>query len=239
MIKYIRIIILLPAFLLTGCERDLTSSSDYSKTESVSLIKPGGGERYTVDQSIDVEWMSININDDMRIELINDNQSVYSVNNIPNTGYYSLPVPSEIVPSDKYQLKIESMLHPEIYDLNKTYFEIAPLINGRWYYSGVTETTSLELDLELTDFVSNTFTGSGYLHFTYLHYGEPVTYESTGIIGGIVSFPDIGFYMREEGGKQFDFTGKMITNSEISGRIIGNIDPVYGNLNDTLTLVRQ
>ncbi len=235
----IRILFLLPIFLFMGCERDLLTSADSSVTKSLSLLSPAGGERYSADRSIIVRWKSSYINDSLRIELINNDQSIYSVNNVPNSGHYIINIPEDALPSDRYQIKILLMNNPGIFDINRTYFEIAPAINGRWNSIKVNENTELELDLELSDFVNDSFTGGGYFYFTYYHYGEPVTYEKQFSIAGLVSYPVISFTMSRDSSETFNFTGKMSSNTEIRGRLIGYIDPVYGSLNDTLTLHRR
>lgn len=241
MIKYSTAIltILLLSFCLSDCQRDITSSSDFSGTESISLLNPKGGERYTVDQTINVQWSASNITGDIRIELINENQSVYSVNNVLNTGIYILQVPVDILPSKKYQIKILSMNHPEIFDISRTYFEIAAGINGRWYYSSLTEFSGLELDLNLLAFINDSFIGRGKFHLKYLSQGNLIDYEKMDTVAGVLNYPDVSFVMREPGYKEFNFTGKMVSIGEISGKISGFIDSTYGNLNDSLTLVRQ
>ena len=239
MMKYARIIFLLLPLISFNCGRELPSSYYFNSTQSISLTSPEGGEKFTVNQEVGVRWTSININDNLRIELINNDQSVYSINNIPNTGNYLLQIPASITPSEKYQIKIESMTHPEVFDISNSYFEILPSIDGRWYYSNLSEFSGLELDLELSAFVNNSFTGTGYFHLRYNSTGNIINYERTDTVAGLISFPDISFVLREPDGKEFDFVGKMVTNAEIGGRIIGYIDSEYGSLNDTITLVRQ
>jgi hypothetical protein len=170
---------------------------------------------------------------------MNNDTSVYSINDVPNSGNYVLLVPAEIIPSKRYKLKIESMVNPEVFDTSKNYFEIAPLIDGIWYYSNLTELSGLELNLNIFTFGNDSFFGQSHFHFQYLFFGDPVSYERMDTVGGVVVFPDIRFVMREPGNKEFDFTGKMTASDRISGRITGFIDSTYGNLNDTLTLVRQ
>lgn len=232
--------LIVEAVVFIGCERDLLTSNDsIPVVESLSLLSPAGGERYSADKSIIVRWKYPNTTDSFRIELINNNQSIYSVNNVPNSGHYIINIPSEALPSDRYQIKILLMNNPEIFDINKTYFEIAPAINGRWNSIKVNENTGLELDLELSDFINDSFTGKGYFYFTYYLYGEPVTYERQFSIAGLVSYPVVSFIMSRDTGETFNFTGKMSSNSEIPGRLIGYIDTVYGSLNDTITLHRM
>lgn len=231
--------LLLPIVIFTGCERDLLTSNDSAVIESLSLLSPAGGERYSADKSIIVRWKSSYINDSLRIELINDNQSIYSVNNVPNSGHFIINIPADAIPSDRYQIKILLMNNPEIFDINQTYFKIAPAINGNWYSIKTNENTGLELDLDLSEFVNDSFTGSGYFYFTYYHYGEPVTYEKLFSIAGLVSYPVISFIMSRDTSETFNFTGKMSSNIEIDGRLIGYIDPTYGSLNDTITLHRR
>ncbi len=241
MLKYFKIVsaLVLVSLISFKCERDLPSSYNYGRTESISLERPAGGERFNYDQPVEVKWTSENVEDSLRIELFNDSQPVYSINNIPNTGDYILHIPLEIVPSKKYQLKLESMVNTEIFDINPAYFEIAPQIDGRWYYSNLSEISGLEIVLDLSSFTNDAFLGNGTFHFRYISHGIPVDYLKEDTVGGVMTFPDISFVMKEPGNKRFNFSGKMISNGMINGRISGYIDTTYGNLNDTLTLVRD
>ncbi len=231
--------ILLFSLIYINCERDLPSSYNYGRTESISLVSPAGGERFNYDQPVEVKWTSENLEDSLRIELFNDSKPVYSINHIPNSGEYILDIPLEIVPSKKYQLKIESMVNPEISDMNPAYFEIAPQIDGHWHYSNLSEISGLEVTLDLSSFTNDAFLGNGTFHFKYISHGMPVDYLREDTVGGVITYPDISFVMKEPGNKRFNFSGKMISNGMINGRISGFIDTTYGNLNDTLTLVRE
>jgi hypothetical protein len=222
-----------------NCERDLPSSYNYNRTGSIVLLNPKGGEIYSINDTINVEWVSYNLNELLRLEMINENKAVYSVNNIPDSGSYILEIPDSLVPSETYQLKIESMIHPEINDINKEYFEIAPRIDGHWFYSDLNEFSGIEIELEMQSYISNSFIGSGVFHFRYFFSGNPVDYIRVDTVGGILQYPDVGFVMRELNGKEFNFVGEMITNNQISGRLFGFIDSDYGNLSDSLILIRQ
>jgi len=240
MLKYFKIVFAL--FLLSlssfNCERDLPSSYNYGRTESINLVSPAGGERFNYDQPVKVEWTSENVEDSLRIELYNNSQPMYSINNVPNSGDYIFHIPLEIVPAKKYQLKIESMVNPEISDINSAYFEITPQIDGHWSYSNLSENSGLEIALDLSSFTENAFLGNGTFHFKYISQGIPVDYLREDTVGGVMTYPDISFVMKEPGNKRFNFSGKMISNGMISGRISGFIDNTYGNLSDTLILVR-
>lgn len=233
------ILFLIPAVFSLNCERDLTSTYNYGKTESINIFTPKGGEKYTTNQVILIQWTSVNLDGSVRLELINDGQVVYAVNDIKNSGNYVLQIPPQVLPSKRYLLKIVSMNYPEVFDILKTYFEIAPLIDGSWYYSDLKEISGFELNVKLLSFIDNAFFGSGYFHLRYFSDGSLINYVRTDTIGGSISYPDVNFILREKNGKEFYFTGQMVNNSEISGRISGFVDPAYGNLNDTLTLRRQ
>ncbi len=233
------ILIIFISIVSFNCERDLTSSTDFSSVGSITILNPKGGERYSVDESVNVEWETNNLNEDLRIELINNDQSVFAVNNIPNTGNYFFQIPGSVAPSKTYQLKIESVIHPEVFDINRSYFEIAPKIDGRWFYSNLTEDSGLEIDLELLSFINNSFIGSGTFHLRYISFGEITDYMMADTIGGILSYPDMSFTMKENNNKEFNFIGKMTTNNKIQGRIFGVVNNTYGNLNDSLTLIRK
>lgn len=237
--QIIKLLLLLPAFLSLNCERDLTSTYDYGKAETISLILPKGGEKYTTADIILIQWTSVNLDGPLRIELIDGDQVVYAVNDVQNTGNFVLQIPPEIIPSEKYLLKIGSMAHPEIFDINKTTFEIAPRIEGTWYYSDMTEFSGFELNLRLSPFFSNTFFGRGYFHLRYYSSGRVINYERADTLGGTISYPDVIITLRESSGKEFNFTGRMINNSAINGKISGFVDSTFGTLNDTLTLRRQ
>jgi hypothetical protein len=237
--QIIKLLLLLPAFLSLSCERDLTSTYDYGKAETISLILPKGGEKYTTADIILIQWTSVNLDGPLRIELLNDNQIVYSVNDVKNAGNYILKLPAEVIPSKNYLLKIASMIHPEIFDIIKMYFEIAPLIDGTWYYSDLNAGPGFELNVELSSFIDNAFFGRGYFHLRYFSFDSLINYVRTDTLGGTISYPDVNFVMREQNGKKFFFTGQMINNSAISGKISGFVDSTFGTLNDTLTLQRQ
>lgn len=241
MAEYVKHILLIILFSLISfnCQRELSSSNYYDKAISITLIKPDGGERYTIDDLVDVRWTSDNLDDSLRIELFNGELSVYSINGISNSGYFLFKIPADIVPSKEYRLKIESMTHPEIFDISKTSFEIAPVIDGHWYYSGLTEFSGFEIDIFLTSFLNESFLGNGHFHLRYRLMGNLINYERSDTVGGVMSYPDISFIMREPEGKEFNFVGEMITNTTIRGRIRGFVDSTYGNLDDSLTLTRQ
>ncbi len=240
MLKYLSTILLLLQFVLfSGCERELSSSYTYGREQSVTILSPVGGEVYTNNETVIVSWLSSNLNGKLRIELIREGISIYSVNSIPNSGNYQLRIPGEIIPSKKYQLKIEAMTNPEITAITQLYFEIAPLIDGEWYYSNLELDSGLEIRLQLTRVFNNAFLGNGFFHLRYFSGGGKVDYETVDTVGGSIAYPDISLKMREPGNKQFDFTGKMVTGSRIRGNISGFVDSVYGNINDSITLIRQ
>ena len=226
-------------FISYDCERYFSSSYNLGKTESLVLDNPKGGETFFSDDLINVQWSSANVAGNIRIELLIEDESVYSENNIPNTGKYFLQIPDSLVPSEKYKLRIISMADPEISDITNSDFKIFPQISGNWFYSDIVEDTGLEISLELVSFFNNSFLGSGRFHFKYLDAGNAIDYLRQDTVGGIFNFPDISFVMREQGNKEFNFIGKMITNNKIKGRIFGFIDSTYGNLADSLTLIRQ
>jgi hypothetical protein len=226
-------------FATIDCYRDQPSSYNTGKLQSITLLNPQGGERFTADQPINVQWVSVNMTGNLRIELIDSTTEVYSVNNIPDSGSYILQIPESAFPSKSYHLKIESMIYPEIFDINKYDFEIAPDINGSWFYSNVNEGSGLEVNLDLSAYVGESFLGDGTFYFKYYIHGELRGYESNVTAGGILSFPQIGFKIRGNNNREFDFTGQMVTVDIIKGKIIGFVDSTYGSIDDSLTLVKQ
>ncbi len=238
--KYLSLtLILLLLSLPFGCERELSSSYTYGPEQSVTLLNPAGGEVFTNDETVIISWSSRNLDGMLRIELIREGESVYFVNNIPNSGSYVLSIPGEIIPSKRYQLKIESMDNPEISDITSIFFEISPLIEGRWKYSDLELDSGLEIRLQLSSFLSNAFLGNGYFHLRYYSGGALINYEAVDTVGGTISYPDVSFKMREPGNKEFNFSGKMVSGSQIRGKISGYVDSSYGSLEDSITLVRQ
>lgn len=240
MLKYLtQILILLSALVSFSCERELSSSYTYGPEQSVTLLNPVGGEVYTNEEILNISWLSKNIAGKIRIELLREGKSVYAVNDIPDSGSYILKIPGELTPSKKYQLKIESMYSPEIFDETSTYFEISPLIEGKWTYSDLEEDSGLEIRLQLSSVFTDAFLGNGYFHLRYFAGGRIVNYEAADTVGGTVSYPDFSFRMREPGNKEFIFSGKMVTGSMVRGKISGYVDAVYGSLEDSITIVRQ
>ncbi len=239
-IKFFQITITIFLFFISlNCYRDEPSSYNFNKTESIRLINPQGGERFTANQIINVQWLSVNLTGYLRLELIDSTIEVYSVRNIPDSGSYEFRIPASVAPSKNYKLKIESMTQPEIFDVNKYYFEIAPDIDGDWFYSNVNEGAGLEINLNLSAYVGESFIGDGTFYFKYQAPGGLKGYESDITANGILSFPQIGIQIKGSDNREFDFTGQMITNSEIKGKIMGVIDSTYGSINDSLTLIRQ
>ena len=240
MVRYINFIILiLISISVISCERDLSSSYTYGPEQSVTLLKPAGGEVFTNDETVTISWLSQNLVGKLRIELIREGESVFSVSNIPDSGSYLLSIPGEIIPSKKYQLKIESMNDPEIADITSVYFEISPLIDGNWNFSNLELYSGLEIRLQVSSFFSNAFLGNGSFHLRYFSRGVVVNYIAVDTVGGIISYPDVSFKMRETGNKEFNFSGKMITGSRISGLISGFVDSTYGSIADSISLVRE
>ena len=240
MLKYLtQILLLLFALVSFSCERELSSSYTYGPEQSVTLLNPAGGEVYTNDEVVNISWLSNNIDGKIRIELIREGESVYSVNNIPDTNSYIFKIPGEIIPSKKYQLKIESMNSPDIFDINTNYFEISPLIDGKWNYSNLELDSGLEIRLQLNSVFNNAFLGNGHFHLRYFSGGTIMNYEAADSVGGTVSYPDFFFIMREPGNKEFHFIGKMVAGDRIRGKITGYVDSNYGSLEDSITLVRE
>ncbi len=240
MLKYFTIILLLLLSLFSfSCERELSSTYTYGPEQSLTLLSPAGGEVYTNDETVIISWLSSSLNGKVRVELIREGESVYSVSDIPDSGSYSLKIPAELIPSKKYLLKILSMNHPEISDVTPLYFEISPLIDGTWEYSNLELDSGLEIRLRLSSFFSDIFLGNGYFHLRYLSNSGIVNYESADTVGGTVNYPDISFKMREPGNKEFGFSGKMVSGSRIRGKITGYVDSSYGVLGDSVILIRQ
>jgi hypothetical protein len=240
MIRYVNIA-LLSLFLIipTGCERELSSSYSYGPEQSITLIKPAGGEIYTNDEIVIISWLSRNLDGKLRIELIREGESVYAVNSIPDSGNYILRIPGELIPSKKYQLRIESMTNPEVSDITAIYFEIAPLIDGNWYYSNIEELSGLEIRLQLAGLLANAFLGNGYFHLRYFSAGNVINYQSADTVGGTISYPTVNFKMRNRDSRELKFSGEMVTGGRIEGKISGYIDSVYGSIDDSIKLVRQ
>ncbi len=240
MLKYLyQILILLFALISFSCERELSSSYTYGSEHSVTLLNPVGGEVYTNEEVVNISWLSKNLDGKMRIELIREGGSVYAVNDIPDSGSYILKIPGELTPSKKYQLRIESMNSPDIFDITSSYFEISPLIEGKWNYSDLELNSGLEIRLQISRFFTDAFLGNGYFHIRYFYRDSIVDYEAVSTVGGTVSYPDISFKMSEPGNKVFNFNGKMVTGSMIRGKITGFVDSVYGNIDDSITIIRQ
>ena len=208
MLKYVtQILLLLFALVSFSCERELSSSYTYGPEQSVTLLNPAGGEVYTNDEVVNISWVSKNIDGKIRIELIREGESVYSVNNIPDTNNYVLKIPGEIIPSKKYQLKIESMNSPDIFDINTNYFEISPLIDGKWNYSDLELDSGLEIRLQLTSVFLNFLVTDIFISGTFQAVRN-YEFEAADSVGGTVSYPDIYFVMREPGNKEFGFSGE-------------------------------
>ena len=54
-------------FATIDCYRDQPSSYNTGKLQSITLLNPQGGERFTADQPINVQWVSVNMTGNLRI----------------------------------------------------------------------------------------------------------------------------------------------------------------------------
>ncbi|HSD62225.1 MAG TPA: hypothetical protein VLB50_00445 [Ignavibacteriaceae bacterium] len=231
--------ILLLSLISLNCYRDQPSFYNINKIQSLNLIYPRGGETFKSDQIIPVSWESANINSDLKIGLIDGTMQIYSVGNIPDSGGYSLKIPSSAAPSKNYKLIIESMKNPEVHDGTKYNFEIIPVAAGDWYYSNVNEVAGLEISLHLASYINDSFIGDGTFYFKYISHGKPAGYESYVTASGVFSYPQIGIQLKGDDDRHFDISGQMIGSGEIKCRITGWIDESFGTIDDSLTLSRQ
>ena len=234
-----RIIIVLPALIYMDCYRDQPSSYNFDKIQSINLISPQGGEHFKMNDSVNVQWTSVNLTGLLRIDLIDSTTEVYSIGKINNTGTYTLQIPGSVAPSKNYKLKIESMSYPQVNDITKNYFEISPDIDGHWFYSNVENDQGMEVNLNLSSYIGDSFSGEGTFYFKYFYIGTLRGYDDSVTVIGILSFPRIGIQLNGSSNREFNFTGEMVTNNEIRGKMIGFIDSTYGSINDSLILRRQ
>jgi len=106
-----------------------------SSTGFITLTSPLGGESFTTNQPLNITW-SDNISEKVRIDLLN--YAAASSNNFDSTGIYcctiadsaesngefSWSIPDSLASSQKYLIRVISIMNPEIYAISNAYFSI-------------------------------------------------------------------------------------------------------------------
>ncbi|MFW9878940.1 MAG: S8 family serine peptidase, partial [Candidatus Thorarchaeota archaeon] len=101
-----------------------------SLPSSITVIFPDSSIIWETGTSHYIHWTSTGIIANVKIELYNNN--IFIIEIIPNTlndGVYNWTIPTEIIASDKYQIKVLDDSNPLIYDFSG-YFEIRPPRSG-------------------------------------------------------------------------------------------------------------
>ncbi len=110
--------------------RDVPSSLPKAPT-SITVLSPNGGDAFPVGSIQTIKWTSVNLNDNVKIELSRDGGVTYHVlfTNEPNIGSVSWTVTG----SDTYQalIKITSMNNSTIGDVSDEEFSIGTNVTGQ------------------------------------------------------------------------------------------------------------
>lgn len=98
-----------------------------SKSASITVTAPNGGESINSGNSYSVKWTSENV-EKVKIEYSIDKGTswILIATNIPSTGLYSWLVPS--IASEQCLIKISDSVRPEIYDQSNSIFSITSKI---------------------------------------------------------------------------------------------------------------
>lgn len=92
----------------------------------LQIIEPNGGEVWTVDELRKFVRWNKNSNDAVRIELLLDDESVLSLTDsiVSLTGAFATKLSQSITESDKYKIKITSLINSDIFSMSDNYFTI-------------------------------------------------------------------------------------------------------------------
>ena len=91
---------------------------------SIAITSPNGGETFTVGSTVDITWMSGNVNDNVRIELSVDDGTTWDgiAMDTPNTNRYSWTVPDR--PTSNALIRIAASPTTSVFDISDAPFTI-------------------------------------------------------------------------------------------------------------------
>ncbi|XOB41929.1 MAG: Ser-Thr-rich GPI-anchored membrane family protein [Candidatus Nealsonbacteria bacterium] len=92
--------------------------------QPLTLLSPNSGEKWVIGKTYQIKWQSIGVNK-VTIELLSADVRK-TITSFPNNpGFYNWTISSDIVPNDKYKIRVISYeLSPAISDLSDDYFSI-------------------------------------------------------------------------------------------------------------------
>lgn len=136
---------------------------------SLTVTSPNGGEAYTANTSMPINWTTSGVTGNVTIELTNSSNVTQQViaSNVSNSGAYNWTIPSSL--SGNYKVKIYSLNNTSIVDYSNSTFTIyqpsitvtspnggqtfqqGQSVNIQWSYSGLTG----NIQVEITDTNNN------------------------------------------------------------------------------------
>jgi hypothetical protein len=103
------------------------SNSVYSTSEVITVLSPNGGELWMRETTHNIFWASINLDEDVIIELYQDNELSATLSvATENNGSYEWVIPMSQADGNNYTIKISGIQNNEVFDESNAYFSIIP-----------------------------------------------------------------------------------------------------------------
>jgi hypothetical protein len=202
--------------ILQGDKVWITDLQQYS---NVTVESPNGGEIWTVGETEDITWTSVNVND-VKIEISVDNGVTWSTiaDSIPNTGAYSWVVAAQDT-SDECLVKITNLQNSNVYDESDTLFTIENP-------TGIEENKNnrLPIEFDLVQNYPNPFNPSTRINYAVPE-TTPVTIKVYDIIGQEIAV--LVNEVKEAGIYELEFDANKLTSGVYIYRMVaGNFTAV-------------
>ncbi len=105
--------------------------------QSLTITVPDSSSSWETDTSRNISWTSTGSISNVKIELFDDNVYIMEITpSTPNDGQYSWIIPTDLEPSDQYQIKIIDVSSSSTYDFS-AYFEISHAVSMPSGTSGI------------------------------------------------------------------------------------------------------
>ena len=118
----------------TSIGSDSEAKTNYINVQQGSYINvtsPNGGEDWALGSTNEILWNSLNIGNNVKIELYRNNSLYQTITqNSYNDGSFNWTISPTYDESDYYKIKITSVSYPGIYDLSDSYFSLSYAFNG-------------------------------------------------------------------------------------------------------------
>ena len=102
-------------------------NSVYSTTAVITIVSPNGGELWMQGTTHNIFWASINLDEDVIIELYQDNELSSTLSaGTENNGSYEWVIPMSQADGNNYTVKVSGSQDNDVFDVSNAYFSIIP-----------------------------------------------------------------------------------------------------------------